>query len=48
MLKNLLEGQVEQIDGLGLDLTALAQVLEDDSRWVIPEQKSFQLHFESR
>ena len=44
---NLLKGQVEQIDGLSFDLSALAQVLEDDSRRVIAQQKSFQLHFES-
>ena len=45
---NLLECQIEQIDGLGFDLAALTQVLQDDSWWVISQQKSFQLHFESR
>ena len=43
-MDNLLEGQVKQVDGLGFDLAAAASVLEDDSRWVIPQQKSLQLH----
>ena len=46
MAGDLLECEVKQVDGLGLDFAALAKVLEDDSRWVISQQKSLQLHFE--
>ena len=43
---HLLEGQVEQVDGFGLDFAALAEVFKNDSRWVVSQQKSLQLHFD--
>ena len=42
----LLEGEVQQIDGFGFDFAARAQVLQDNTRWVISQQKSLELHFE--
>ena len=41
----LLESEVEQVDGLSLDLAAFAQVLEDNARWVIPQKEPFEFHF---
>ena len=43
--RNLLEGQVEQINRFCLDFAALTKILQDDSRWVVSQQKSLQLHF---
>lgn len=40
----LLESQIEKVNGLRFSLAALAEVLENDARWVVPEQKSLEFH----
>ena len=35
--QNLLRGQIKQIDRLGFYFSALAEVLENDAWWVVPQ-----------
>lgn len=43
--RRLLDGEVEQINGLRLDFAVGPQILKDDARRVISEKKALQLHF---
>lgn len=37
----LLGSQVQKVNRLSLDLSTLAEVLEDDARWMVSQEKSF-------
>lgn len=41
---SLLLGQVKQIYGLGLGLSVVAHILQNDSRWVVSEKELLELH----
>ena len=42
---NLLGCEIKQIDRFGLNFSAFAKILQNDTRWMVSQKESFKFHF---